>query len=648
MALHSQRRPAEAEHLYRQLQSAFPDSTDILHLLGLVEIDQGREETGFAKLHEAIRLAPQVPHYHANLGARLIDRQRAAEAESCLRQAVSLQPELASHHYNLGNALLQLKRPSEATTAYRQSLSLQAENADCELQLGIALHASDQRAAAIAWYREVVSRRPPHLAILTNLGAMLQEDCDLDGAVVCFRQALQLEPNNTVPLNNLAVIHKDLGETAEAVRLLRRCTELEPTAAAIRSNLILIMHYDPASTAADIRAQHDAWNQQHPLTPSSFPHSPDPQRRLRVGFISPDFRDHVVGRALLPSFIRHNRAVFEIFAYDVGATDEFSQHFQAGADHWRSINGLKTDQVADLVRTDQIDILVDLSLHTSDNRLEVFARKPAPIQVSWLGYPETSGLAAMDYRLSDVHLEPPGGNLLAATQEQAWLLPYCWTCYAPPEGYPAVNPLPALRGDGFVFGSLNNGCKINAEVLQVWARILKATPGSRLRLLAKPGSNRRRIRETLAGFGVAVERVLFADYIPATLNLSQGGLLKRYHDIDLALDTFPYGGMTTTLDALWMGVPVVSLVGERNLGRAGLSILSNVGLAEFATPTLDAYVALAVSLAQDHAQLAQLRAELRPRMQASPLLDAAGFTRQLEKAFRGMWLEWCQRQPRVG
>jgi protein O-GlcNAc transferase len=367
-----------------------------------------------------------------------------------------------------------------------------------------------------------------------------------------------------------------------------------------------------------------------------------------VGFVSADFRDHVVGRALLPSFRRHEQGDFEIYGYSASSADPFGRAFQEAAAGWREIGGIPPAEVAAMIRSDQIDILIDVALHTSDNRLEVFALKPAPVQASWLGYPETSGLATMDYRITDSLLEPPGGNLLADAAEQACLLPDCWTCYEPPAGYPEITPPPCLAGQGITFGSLNNTCKINDQVLRAWARILEAVPGSRLRLLAKQGSHRRSIVEKLSGMGVSAERISFFDYVPLTPELSQGGLLHRYNEIDVALDTFPYTGMTTTLDALWMGVPVVSLVGERNLGRAGLSLLSNVGMAELAVTDVDAYVAQAVALSREPEKLSRLRQELRPRMLTSPLLDAEGFTRRLEKALRDMWVAWCERQAKVG
>ena len=644
MELHRQGRHAAAEDLYRQLRQHFPQETDLLHLIGLVEVDTGRKAEGFANLRRAIELRPDMPHYHANLGVRLLEQRQAEEAATSLRRAIALQPDVGSHHYNLGNALLQLQRWPEAVEAYRRSLASQPENQACELQLGLALHAAGRAPEAVAHYRDMLRRRPADLAAATNLGATLQAECDLDAAAEAFRLALRIEPDNTIPLNNLAVIHKELGETGPAIRLLRRCVELQPAAMEIRSNLILIMHYDPATTDAEIAEQHQEWNRRHVTPADPHPNRPEPDRRLRVGFVSPDFRDHVVGRALLPSLSRHDRERFEIFCYAGSPPDAFGEKFRAGADGWREIVGRPAAEVARRIREDRIDILVDVALHTSDNRLDVFALKPAPLQVSWLGYPESSGLSTMDYRLTDAHLEPPAGNRLADPVEQPWLLPDCWTCYEPPPGHPDVNLLPSSSGRPFTFGSLNKFCKINDEVLSAWARILLALPAARLLLLAKQGSHRRRLTEALTRRGVAPDQLRFADYLPAAPDLAQGALLARYHEIDLALDTFPYGGMTTTLDALWMGVPVVSLVGARNLGRAGLSLLSNAGQRRFAVDSVDAYVDLAVRTAQDPASLARLRSELRGRMQASPLLDAEGFTRKVEAAFRGMWAGWCRRQ----
>jgi len=650
MELHRTGRIAEADALYRQLYASFPQAVDLIHLIGLTTCELGRPQEGLPLIEESLRHRPQTAHYHANYGVKLIDLRRFDEAVTALTRAVQMEPANPGHHYNLGNAYLQSDRAATSVDCYRRALALNPAHHLAALQLGMALHGAGQRDEGIAHYRRELAARPTDFALATNLGALLQDACDIDGAIEVFRQALVHEPKNFFAMNNIAIMLKERGEISESVKLLLRCAELSPTSPEIRSNVILTMHYDPLQPDEAIAEQHREWNRRFVPTSSGAGHlnDPSPTRRLRIGYVSADLRDHVVGRALLPAFRQHDHAAFEIFCYSTCPEQALTKEFQKRADHWRAMAGASDQDFLRQVREDRIDILLDLSLHTSDNRLGVFAAKPAPVQVSWLGYPEASGLSTMDWRISDRFLEPPGGNRVAVGEEKAWLHPDCWTCFEPAEGYPEVNPLPSAEGRPFTFGCFNNYCKINDAVLHAWSRILNAVPDSRLRLLTKPGTHRRRTLEFMANQGIGAERIVFQDYAPHTAELSQGKLLGRYHDIDLALDTFPYNGMSTTLDALWMGVPVVSVVGPRNLGRAGLSLLSNVGLPQFAVPSVDAYVEAAVSFSQEKPALAKLRAELRGRMQASPLLDAAGFTRKLEAGFRDMWVEWCKRQGTVG
>ena len=646
--LHQAGRFADAAAIYQRLLEIIPDSHDVRHLHGLALFDLGRTEEGIRLMTEAIGRNPRAGHYYNNLGSRLVEQGDLDRAEELLTKGSTLSPDCPATRYNLGNALFRQGKYVAAITSYRHALALQPDFPMCDLQLGLALNNAGQRTEALAHYQAAVKAHPGDPALRINHGALLQSECDLDAAAEAFRQAVRLAPQDATPLNNLAVIMKEIGDVGEATRLLRRCVGLNPSSHEIHSNLILTLHYDPTATAEDLTAAHEAWNRQHPSPHLSHANVPEPGRRLRLGFVSPDLRDHVVGRALLPSFRRFDPEKFELYCYGNTPTDKVGAEFQSRCQAWRELGRKTSAQLAETILADGIDILIDLALHTSDNRLDVFALKPAPVQISWLGYPESSGVSTMDFRITDAHLEPPAGNRIAHADEKAWLLPDCWTCYEPPTGYPDVNTLPSALGRPFTFGSFNNNCKINGAVLDAWARLLLATPGSRLQLLAKQGGHRRRFADEFARRGVDVARILFADYLPASADLSQGALLARYHEIDLALDTFPYGGMTTTLDALWMGVPVISLVGSHNLGRAGLSILSNVGLAEFAVPSVDAYVETAMRLSNDKPGLTTLRASLRARMQASPLLDAEGFTRKVEVGLRDMWVEWCKRQGTVG
>jgi predicted O-linked N-acetylglucosamine transferase (SPINDLY family) len=316
-------------------------------------------------------------------------------------------------------------------------------------------------------------------------------------------------------------------------------------------------------------------------------------------------------------------------------SDALTSQFQQYADRWRSILGLTDNEVATQIRDDGIDVLVDLTLHMADNRLLVFARKPAPVQVTFAGYPGSTGLTTMDYRLSDPHLDPPGIDD-SVYSEKTIRLPDTFWCYDPLDagGIP-VNPLPALDRNWVTFGCLNNFCKINDGVLNLWARVMHEVRDSRLLLLASHGSHRQWTLNRLGKEGIDPERIEFIAFQP------RRAYLQTYNRIDLGLDSFPYNGHTTSLDSIWMGVPVVTLVGQTVASRAGWSQLSNLGLRELAGQTPDQFVQIAVELANDLPRLQGLRATLRQRMERSPLMDAPRFARNIEVAFRQMWHEWC-------
>ena len=640
---HRAGRLAEAETIYRGLYRSDPHNADLVHLLGMIASHARRHQEARELMERSVAMAPGVPRYHNNLGTLLLDMREYDRAIACYEQALRLDPSSAGTFYNIGLARFQLRQWPASIDAYQTALRLDSNFPSCELNLGTTYAAAGQLDRAIALYRDVLRRRPNDGAIATNLGNLLKERGELDDAVEVYRLAMQIDPNDSITCNNLAVALKDQGEIEAAIAAFRRSLDLRPEKAEVRSNLILTMLFDPRIEPAALAAEERRWNEHHaaPLRPQRLPHPNDrsPDRRLRIGYLSADLRDHVVGRALLPVFERHDREKFEPVCYSMIEPDATTRRFMAGAALWRDVAGMPGGELAALIRADGIDILVDLALHTSDNRLRVFARKPAPVQVSWLGYPGSSGVETIDYRISDPFLEPPGGES-APSAEQPLRLPHCWSCYEPPADSPAVNELPALACGHVTFGSLNNFCKINGRVLEVWTRILEAVEGSRLVLLTKSGSHRARLAGLLSQRGIASERLDFLDYHSSTVGCSQGSYLSRYSRIDLALDTFPYNGMTTTFDALWMGVPVIALVGKLSLGRAGLSLLSNAGLSEFAVETQEEYVRRAVDLARDLPRLAALRATLRSRMENSPLLDADSLAREVEKAFRTMWRCW--------
>jgi predicted O-linked N-acetylglucosamine transferase (SPINDLY family) len=335
--------------------------------------------------------------------------------------------------------------------------------------------------------------------------------------------------------------------------------------------------------------------------------------------------------------LHHDRQQFEVLCYaNVGQSDALTDRFRVASDGWRNIAGISDEEAAARIRADRIDILVDLTLHLANHRLLVFARRPAPVQVTWAGYPGTTGLETIDYRLTDPYLDPPGTSD-EHYSEASICLPHSFWCYDPLTGAPPVNPLPALISGHITFGSLNNYCKVHEGVLELWAKVLGIVPDSRLLLLSKVGVHRQRAIEVFERCGVAGERIEW--FTPA----ARPEYLAAYHRIDVGLDTFPYNGHTTSLDSFWMGVPVITLVGKTVVGRGGLSQAMNLGLPELIARTREEYVQRAAELASDLPRLAELRQSLRARMQASPLMDAARFTRDLEAAYRDMWCRWCAR-----
>jgi predicted O-linked N-acetylglucosamine transferase (SPINDLY family) len=403
------------------------------------------------------------------------------------------------------------------------------------------------------------------------------------------------------------------------------------------------MNYHPGMEASAIAEEHRRWNQVHaePLRPFILPHTNErsPSRRLRIGYVSPDFRAHSVAYFLEGLLEHHDHSQVEVFCYaEVANPDAVTARMEQLAGHWRRITGMPDAEVAELIRHDGIDILVDLAGHTANRRLLVFARKPAPVQVTWLGYPNTTGLDTIDYRLTDHFADPPGSTEHLHS-EQLIRLPQSAWCYRPLENPPPVSAPPVHDTGHITFGCFNAMPKINRPLLELWSGILLAVPGSRLLLKnASLGetSMQHQLWKQLQEMGIGPERVEMVGCVP---DLS--GHLGMYGRVDIALDTFPYHGTTTTCEALWMGVPVVTLAGKTHVSRVGASLLSNLGHQEWIASIPEEYVKIAVELAKDLPRLTALRSTLRERMQASPLMDAAGFARDIEAAYRKIWRTWC-------
>ena len=645
---HRAGRISEAEDIYRQLLAIYPQNPDLWQLLGVIAHQSGRLEEALDLIQRAIGANPNASPYYNNLGLLLNKLGRREEAVTAFRKAIQLQPEVAESHYNLGITLCELGRPSEAVEVYQTALGLHPGHFSAQLNLGVALTMAGRMDEALAHYRTVLRREPGNVSIAVNLGNLLKDLARLDEAVEIYRVALSYAPDDFNVLNNLGVALKDSSEIEASLDCIRRSMAACPNRAEVHSNLIFTSFFHPSLPASEIAAEMRRWSVAHefPLRNERRSHSNDrsPDRRLRIGYASPDFRDHVVGRTLLPCFEAHDREQFEFFCYSgASVSDDVTERFRARADGWRETSYLTDAQLAEQIRTDRIDVLVDLALHTGFNRLLAFARKPAPVQLAWLGYPGATGLEAMDCRITDRYLDPAGEDR-AGSFEEPIRLPDAWCCYQPHDCSPEVSVLPMSSGQPVTFGSFNNFTKINKRVLELWAEILQTIDGSRLLLVLK-GSGQDKTRRFFEERGINADRVEFLSYYAAAADEAGKSappeFLLRYHHIDIALDPFPYNGMTTTCDALWMGVPVVALIGEATLGRASYSLLCNVGLPELAAASEADYVRIAIELARDLPRLEELRTNLRARVKNSPLLDAPRFARNLEIVFRDVWKRWC-------
>lgn len=467
-----------------------------------------------------------------------------------------------------------------------------------------------------------------------NLAMFHVRQDDVDQAESHLRKVLQLAPDHPNLYINLGNLVKNSGRIGEAVALFKEGVRRQPDGLRESSNLLYSMHFDPAFGPEEIYLAHETWGRAFEReTPCVERHENDrsPERRLRIGYVSPNFCAHVVGHNLLPLFRKHNRATVEVVCYsDTPKPDDVTEALKRGADVWRETRQLSDADLAEQVVEDKIDVLVDLVMHMEGVRLGVFARKPAPVQVTWMAYPGTTGLKRMDYRLTDAVLDPPALTGRFYTEKSVRLETF-W-CYDPPDDAPAVGPLPAEANGHVTFGCLNNFGKVNDAVLDVWRILLAAIPGSRLMVLLPPtGRTRTRLVEKLQ---VAPERV---ECFPRQ---SRQQYLSLYNRIDLALDPFPYTGHTTTLDGLWMGVPVITLAGSTAASRGSLSILSNLNLSELAAATKEDYASLGMGLANDPDRLRAFRSGMRERMQKSILMDADRFAQQVESAYRQMWQNW--------
>ena len=673
---HQTGRLRDAERLYREIVVADPGHHEASHMLGVVACQSGDPRSGVewigrALTHRpdwaeawynqgnawrdlgnlpqavtcyrrALQSRPDYPEAHHNLGRVLKLQGERDEAASCFQSAARLKPAFADAHVQLGHVYREAMKLDAAEASYRRALELKPDDVELYFSLGNLFEVQGRLDEALASYRRAANLNPGLAAAQNNVGNVLRLQGNLEDAEACYRRALQLDSRYVWGLANLGTILKDSGRLDEALDCYRAALRWHPDFAKIHSSLLLALQYRTDATLAGLAEAHAAYDRQHagPLRPVKVSHENDrdPHRRLRLGFVSPDFGRHPVGFFLIRALENLDPTGCEKVCYcNRFIKDDMCTRFRAAADLWRDAAEWDDTRLAATIREDRIDILFDLSGHTGHNRLLAFARKPAPVQITWIGYEGTTGLGAIDYILADRHTIPSDKD--AWYRERVVRMPDGYVCYDPPDAAPAVAPPPALNNGYVRFGSFSNLAKITSQVVEVWSRILSRVPGARIALqyqgLQDPSVCRRYLG-LFEGAGVDPSRV---ELLPPT---DYGDYLAAYGEVDIMLDPFPFGGGITTCDALWMGVPVVICPGETFASRHSLSHLASAGLTETVATSTDAYVELALALAGDLPRLAALRAELRDRVRSSPLCDGERFAANLMPVLRDLWQAWCR------
>lgn len=639
----------DAMRLIQAVLDHAPEDAEALHLAGFIAHSQGDHPRAVELISQAITHKPDRPLFYFNLGYALLaidDRERGVEI---LQKGLALEPDHPTPWTNLGLALIELKRFPEAVAALEHVLTIEPE-ADVDVALASALVSAGEEGNNPSLIRQAISllqSKPRNgresFAARVILAKAFKKQNRICDAIEQYSLLLQDNPEHIGIRNNLARCLVHAGRANEAREHYRKCIEAEPDKFHAYSAFLSGLNYEPDMTAEAHEAEVRNWavrlaQPHYPLNPE-FPNERDPDRPLKIGYLSPDLRQHVVGHNFLPVLEHRNREQFSVVCYHIGEhADDLSSRIADCSDDWRHIHGASDDEVATAIRQDRVDILVDLSGHTSKTQPLIFARRPAPVQVSWLGYFDTTGLATIDWFISDPYSSPQDQEQYFS--ERLYLMPHTRLYYHPYPDMPEVREMPAKRNGYVTFGCLNNLSKINMQVLELWAQILAASPTSHLLIQTFALSDKRnleRFRKFCIEKGIDPNRL---ELRPAT---PLEKFAQTYHEIDIALDPFPYCGGFTSFDALWMGVPVVTLEQQRLVGRQTLGILMNLGLPDLVARTKADYVSVALCLSNDRKKLEQLRSELRPRFLQSPIIDHQRFTNELEKAYRFFWQNGLQK-----
>lgn len=629
----------DAMRAYKKAAKLLPGDPTVHNNLGAA-LQQGADYQGAVfSFRRAVNLAPEDPQFLTNLGAALHKLGQNEEAIISLKRALSLAPDHVPGLLNLGNVLMVEGKYSEACASIKRALTLQPDSRIVRDSLGAALLRAGRAEEAVACLEQDLTEAPTPLTYQELVKALMQLQ-RLTEAERHAREGAERFPGEHVVFGNLGDVLQQQGRLEESIAVHRHGQALSKGAVLPGGGIAFLLNALPcshdeqkAATLAAASALEAKPIRPGPLRPRH------PEKRLRIGYVSPDFRAHSVAYFFLNLIAHHDRSRVEVVCYHASfQRDAMTDQIRARADRWVDIAALDADSAARRIQSDRIDILVDLAGHTGGNRLDVFARRPAPLQVTYLGYPNSTGLTTMDYRITDTLADPVG---LADDDYTETLirLPRIFLAFSAPPGAPEVAEPPSSRGQALTFGSFNAIHKLSDVVLELWAKVLHALPDSRLLLKTSAFADdgvMARIRAKLESLGIAPGRLTLLGY-----EKERSHHLAIYERVDIALDSFPYGGTTTTCEAMYMGVPVITLAGDTHASRVGVSLMNAVGLPELVADKPQAFVEIAKRLADDRQGLADLRRSLRQRMEDSPLMDGAGLARAIETAYREIWRKAC-------
>ena len=638
-ALLEKKKYREAAIFYGKALSIEPADPETWFRTASAHYGSGNIESALEDLNRAIELKPDYFEALCNCAEILRTQGNYEQALSSLDRAIALNPGLPHLHNSAGQICEKIGETRRAIHHYRIALQLDDTFAEAHNNLGNVLAIERNFDEAVLSYKKALKLRPGFFEAYYNLGNCLRETNNFDEAITCFRAALRIQPSSVQALTNYGEALQTTGRINEAQQCYRTINaEADKPCPKAFGNLLLCTNYDVAYSPGQLFEEHSLFGKTFGLSADSISQNVfnDTFRKLRIGYVSPDFCDHPVAKFIEPVLMNHNRETFDIYCYaDCQRQDIVGRRIRAMSLCWRDINNMTDQQVSHIIRDDKIDILIDLAGHTSGNRLMVFARKPAPVQMSYCGYPNTTGLPAIDYYITDNILDPDGADSFYV--ERLLHIPGCFCCFKPPANAPDVNKLPALKNGYVTFGSFHPLMRINECVIDLWCSVLRAIPDSRLRIVRNTlaGSVRKRIENDFAKHGMAMHRIELTNEIPAQ------GYLHLYDNIDISLDTLPWSGHTLACESLWMGVPVITLYGNRHAGRMATSILRNAGLPEWVALTKDQYCGIAVAASSSFDKLSDLRGGLRSVLADSIICNGGDFTRKLEDAYRSVWISRC-------